>query len=125
MGDILLVGTTHYPPLLYPDEGLISQLRKHLGSERVPERLKDESNWPREMREEYGPNGSNAMASAANHRARLVSAFAKVRREIDSFNPDFVLIWGDDQYENFKEDLVPPFSIYICEQFETQPFQRQ
>jgi len=47
------------------------------------------------------------------------------REEIEAFHPDFVLIWGDDQYENFHEDLVPPFSIYICDKFETQPFRKQ
>ncbi len=35
---------------------------------------------------------------------------AKARAAIDEFKPDFVVIWGDDQYENFKEDIVPPFS---------------
>ena len=27
MAELLLVGTTHYPPLIYPDEGMYSQLR--------------------------------------------------------------------------------------------------
>ncbi|MGE3867136.1 MAG: extradiol ring-cleavage dioxygenase, partial [Hyphomonadaceae bacterium] len=27
------------------------------------------------------------------------------------FNPDFVLMWGDDQYENFHEDVIPPYCI--------------
>ena len=62
------------------------------------------------------------LKAAAAHRKRLVEGFRKVRAEIDAFRPDFVLIWGDDQYENFHEDLVPPFSIYICDKFETQPF---
>jgi hypothetical protein len=28
-----------------------------------------------------------------------------------------VLIWGDDQYENFKEDVVPPYCISAYESF--------
>jgi hypothetical protein len=124
MGEILLIGTTHYPPLLYPDEGMVSQLRKHMESDRVPSHMREERNWPKEMQAEYGPNGSNAMASAAAHREHLVKAFRSVRQEIDAFRPDFVLIWGDDQYENFREDLVPPFSVYIADKFETQPFKR-
>ena len=35
----------------------------------------------------------------------------KTRAALDAFKPDFVLIWGDDQYENFKEDVVPPYCI--------------
>ena len=77
------------------------------------------------MREEYGPDGANAMVSAAAHRQRLVDGFRKVRDEIDAFQPDFVLIWGDDQYENFHEDLVPPFSVYICDEYKTQPYHKR
>ena len=37
----------------------------------------------------------------------MIDEFRKIRRELDAFKPDFVLIWGDDQYENFREDCVP------------------
>jgi hypothetical protein len=53
-----------------------------------------------------------------------MGAYRKVRAAIDDFKPDFILIWGDDQYENFQEDLIPPFCVYICQQFENQPFKR-
>ncbi len=33
-----------------------------------------------------------------------------------------MLIWGDDQYENFREDCVPPFSILAYDKFEFQPW---
>src|SRR5581483_10946209 len=29
--------------------------------------------------------------------------------------PDFVLIFGDDQYEVFQEDLLPPFAIFAID----------
>ena len=35
-----------------------------------------------------------------------------------------ILIWGDDQYENFHEDLIPPFCVFIADEFETKPFTR-
>src|SRR5207237_10880189 len=35
----------------------------------------------------------------------------KARECIDEFKPDFVLIFGDDQYEVFKEDCIPPFAV--------------
>ena len=41
----------------------------------------------------------------------------KTRAALDAFKPDFVLIWGDDQYENFKEDIVPPYCISAYESF--------
>ena len=125
MGEILLAGTTHYPPLLWQDEAFIYHLKTHVKSERVPDHMKIEANWPKAMQEEYGHDGANILSSAVAHRERLVDGFRKVRQEIDDFKPDFVLIWGDDQYENFKEDLIPPFSIYIAEEFQTQPFTKR
>jgi hypothetical protein len=125
MGEILLAGTTHYPLLLYTDDAMTSQMERHWKSDRVPAYWRDQANWPAPMREEYGLDGANGLRAAAAHRQRLVEGFRRVRAEIDAFNPDFVLIWGDDQYENFREDLVPPFSIYICDRFETRPFRKR
>ena len=125
MGEIMLAGTTHYPLLLYPDEFMSAQMERHWKSDLVPPEWKDQKNWPAQMQEEYGVDGVNAPASAAAHRKRLVDGFRKVREEIEAFKPDFVLIWGDDQYENFHEDLVPPFSVYLCDQYETQPFHKR
>jgi hypothetical protein len=122
MGEILLVGTTHYPLLTYPDAAMTSQMERHWKSDRVPEWWRNQRNWPKEMQAEYGPDGTNGLAAAAAHRKRLVDGFRKVREQIDAFDPDFVLIWGDDQYENFHDDLVPPFCVYICDSFETRPY---
>ena len=33
-----------------------------------------------------------------------------------------MLIWGDDQYENFREDCVPPFSVLAYDSVEFQPW---
>lgn len=125
MGEILLAGTTHYPLLLYTDDFMTTQMESHWKSPRVPEWWRDQNHWPSEMQKEYGRDGQNGLMAAAEHRQRLVEGFRRVREEIEAFNPDFVLIWGDDQYENFHEDLVPPFSIYICDRFETQPYHKR
>ena len=42
---------------------------------------------------------------------RFGNDFRAIRKILDDFNPDFVLVWGDDQYENFKEDIVPAFCV--------------
>src|ERR671922_312357 len=49
--------------------------------------------------------------------------FRKARRLLDDFAPDFVVIWGDDQYENFKEDIIPPFCVMAYESFEVKPWE--
>ena len=33
-----------------------------------------------------------------------------------------MLVWGDDQYENFKEDLIPPYSILAYGDREIRPY---
>jgi len=105
MGEILGIGVTHYPGLIQPDEQMAGLLNRTLNSDQVPEKMKDPKTWPAQMRAEW----KDPVASAKEHRARLVNGFRKAREAIDAFNPDFVVIFGDDQYENFREEGVPSF----------------
>ena len=121
MAEILGVGVTHYPPLLMTDEFMSYPLTRTLQrNEHVPEEMKYPTNWPERMQVEYGED--EGLSSAAGHRERLVKCFRAIRAEIEDFNPDFVLIWGDDQYENFKEDIIPPFCVLAYDQMEALPF---
>ena len=45
------------------------------------------------------------------------------RQQLDDFNPDLVIVFGDDQYENFREDGVPAFQINCFESFEAKPWE--
>jgi len=120
MGEILGIGLTHYPGLMAPDEDRAFPLTRMLRNPNVSAELKNPSNWPEPMRIEFGED--EGVSSAKDHRARLVKGFRKQREELDAFNPDFVLIWGDDQYENFKEDIIPPFCIMAYDNFDCTPF---
>jgi hypothetical protein len=122
MGEIMCAGVSHHPGFGYPDESMADILRRALQSPRVPADWKNPEHWPEQMLEEFGPEGEKATANAAIHREKVIGAYRKVRDEIAEFKPDFILIWGDDQYENFHEDIVPPFCVYIRDQFDTQPF---
>lgn len=119
MADILALGISHYPPLIGPDSRMAAILRRMLQNPRLPEALRTPAGWPAPMRAEWG--GDEGAASAALHRQKLVDEFRKVRAALDVFNPDFVLIWGDDQYENFKEDVVPPYCVFAHPRFEFGP----
>jgi hypothetical protein len=59
--------------------------------------------------EGYGTDQGKTAAAA--HRQALVDGLDKIREALGAFKPDFVVIWGDDQYENFNEDIIPPFCI--------------
>ncbi len=120
MAEIQGVGLTHYPGVWMPDEDMAVFLRRTLQSAKVPPALKDPKSWPAPMQAEWGDDGGKS--AAPRHRERLAEGFRKLRKEIDAFNPDFVVIWGDDQYENFKEDIIPPFCVFILDEVACTPF---
>jgi hypothetical protein len=109
MGEILAIGVTHYPPLAWRDEMMTIVMKRMLQNPQLPERYRHVENWPAPMREEWGAD--EGTTTARHHRELLRPWFHKVRTAIDDFAPDFVLVWGDDQYENFKEDIVPAFCV--------------
>jgi hypothetical protein len=122
MGEILGLGMTHWPPLAFADERLTGTFKRTLGAPNVPACYKDPANWPARLKEELGSDEGLAAARACS--ARLADDFRTVRRALDEFNPDLVVIWGDDQYENFKEDIVPPFCVYgYDDEIELRPWQ--
>ncbi|HKN00319.1 MAG TPA: hypothetical protein VJX23_07355 [Candidatus Binataceae bacterium] len=119
MGEILAVGITHYPPLAGSDETMSWILKRMLQNPRLPEQYRTPGGWPAAMREEWG--NDEGTAAAKRHRERHVTWLHKVRSALDAFKPDFIVIWGDDQYENFREEIVPPYCIYAHQAFEFGP----
>ncbi|HMK00561.1 MAG TPA: hypothetical protein VK552_14685, partial [Reyranella sp.] len=115
MAEILALGISHYPPLTGPDERMSWILKRMLQNPQLPEALKSPAGWPEPMRAEWG--NDEGTSAATRHRADLVGWLEKTRAALDAFKPDFVLMWGDDQYENFKEDVVPPYCISAYERF--------
>jgi hypothetical protein len=120
MGEILGLGISHYPGLVARDENMTAILRQVLADPGLPEEDRDPANWPEPLRREYG--NDNGKAAAAAHREALVRHLRRARQALDEFAPDGVVIWGDDQYENFKEDIIPPFCILAYDQAEVAPW---
>ena len=119
MAEILALGVSHYPPLATSDERMAYILKMMLRNPNLPEALRSPDGWPEAMRRQWGDD--EGATSAAAHRSALVGEIRKVREALDEFNPDLVLIWGDDQYENFKEDIIPPYCISAHDAFEFHP----
>ena len=115
MADILALGISHYPPLWGPDERMAWILKRMLQNPKLPEALRTPDGWPQPMRSEWG--NDEGKSAAARHRETLVGWLGRTRAALDAFRPDFVLMWGDDQYENFKEDVVPPYCIAAYDRF--------
>jgi hypothetical protein len=121
MGDLLLLGMTHYPPLAATDDDMAGLLRGILRDPGIPAEAKDPASWSAEMRAEWGTD--EARAAASDHRAVLLAGFAEQRQELEAFQPDALLVWGDDQYENFTEDVIPPYALLAYGDVETHPWE--
>ena len=92
---------SHAPQLmLNPDHwGLLNTREK--------ERLPDKPELDRETTEVKWAKWNGCM-----------EAIAKLRQKIEAFDPDVLIVVGDDQHENLVDDNMPPFSIYMGEEVE-------
>jgi len=120
MGEVLGVGISHYPLFSATDRDMAMILRDTLADPDIPPEEKDPKNWPPEMAREWGTD--EGTSAAKEHRAAMLVGLRRVREALDAFRPDVVVIWGDDQYENFHEDLVPAFCIGAYERFAVKPW---
>ena len=123
MAEIQLLGLTHYPPFAWADEYMSGIHQALLGDPDVPDEAKDPSRWPAQQQAEWGDD--KGRAAAARHRAALIDGFDRVRAELEAFDPDVVIIWGDDQYENFTEDLIPAVSVLAYPDREVFPYRTE
>ena len=121
MSDILGIGITHYPSFL-PRVSAPGTLRRILQDPGLPERYRKPEGWPEVMRQEWGDD--EGLKFAEQHRRAVVGAMKDSRQVLDAFKPDFVVIWGDDQYENFREDVIPPFCILAYDTVEVRPWSK-
>ena len=120
MGEIFGIGCTHRPVMLREDENWTSMMKASLADPDMPEEMKNPANWPAKLRDELGNDWGAATAS--RYREFYRGHFAEARRALDEFKPDVIVMWGDDQYENFKEDIVPPFAVLAYNDQEVQPW---
>src|SRR5260370_13799191 len=109
MAEILGLGVTHWPTLCLPNEGLTGVFKRTLTAPNVDPARKDSANWPAELIAELG--NDDGLSAANRCGERFGNDFRAIRKILDDFNPDLVLVWGDDQYENFREDIVPAFCV--------------
>lgn len=121
MAEFLALGMTHYPMLAGVDDKMAGLLRWTLQDPDIPEEVKDPATWSERMREEWGDD--QGRTGAADHRAALLENLRRCREALDEFKPDVVVIWGDDQYENFREEIIPPFCILGYDDLELPAFE--
>jgi hypothetical protein len=120
VAEVLGVGLTHYPLLAGADTHMANLLKSALRDPDIPAEAKDPASWRDLAREEWGDDGGTTAAAA--HRRRLLDDLAVCRRAIDDFQPDVLLVWGDDQYENFREEVIPSFCVLAYPDTRVEPF---
>ncbi|MEV3915173.1 MULTISPECIES: extradiol ring-cleavage dioxygenase [Streptomyces] len=120
MAEVLGLGITHYPMLAGADTHMANLLKSTLKDPDIPADRKDVRNWPELAQREWGDD--QGVAAAAAHRARLLSGLTRCREALDEFRPDVVVVWGDDQYENFREEVIPSFCVLAYDDTEVEAF---
>jgi 3-O-methylgallate 3,4-dioxygenase len=95
------VAMSHGPQLmLNPDQwGLLNNREK----ERLPEK----------------PGLENETAEVKWNKWRgCMAAIDQLREKVAAFEPDVLIVIGDDQHENLVDDNMPPFTIYMGQEAE-------
>jgi len=120
VGDVLGFGISHYPPFALTDPFMSGLLKYTLNDPDIPADRRAPASWPAAMRDEWSDDEGTRAAAA--HRAEIERGLRQAREALDAFAPDVVIVWGDDQYENFREDVIPPFCVLAYEDLEVQPW---
>ncbi|MDT5345420.1 MAG: hypothetical protein QOE52_4604 [Mycobacterium sp.] len=118
--NVIGLGMTHYPMLAGADTHMANLLKGTLRDPDIPEDRKVIANWPAIMQHEWADDGG--VAAAAGHRGSLLDGLGHVRKCLDEFEPDVVIVWGDDQYENFREEVIPSFCVLAYGDTTVEPF---
>jgi hypothetical protein len=120
MGDVLGLGLTHYPLLLAKDEFMAALLSSSMKDPDIPADAKDPAHWSQQAQQEWSDD--RGAKAAGEHRKRLRADLDRCREALDEFNPDVLIVWGDDQYENFREEVIPSFCVLAYDDTKVDPF---
>lgn len=122
MAEILALGLSHFPGLADTDAMMTGFIPAMLRNPNVPPELRDLAQWPEPMRLEWGDDAAHSAAAA--HRLVLAEWMRRTRTALDAFAPDLVVMFGDDQYENFLEDGIPAYCVNAHPEFTYHPPRR-
>ncbi len=113
MAELLGLGCSHGPIILTPPEVW------HKSRERIFGRNPD-FQAPPQLIEELGDD--NGLTQDRLDQKKVVEAFGVMRDRLHEWQPDVLMVIGDDQSENFKQDNLPPFCLYTGEEVDGYPF---
>ena len=115
MAELLGLGCSHGPIILTPPEVWSK------GRERIFARVPGYEP-PAQLLEELGPD--NGLSQDVSDQQKVVESFNILRDRLHEWEPDVLMVIGDDQAENFLQDNLPPFCLYTGAEVDGYPFQR-
>lgn len=115
MAEIPGLGCSHGPIILTPPEVW------YKGRQRLFDRIPNYRKPPQLIKELADDNG---LARDQHDHRHVVESFQILRDRLHKWDSDVLMIIGDDQAENFKEDNLSPYCIYTGDQVDGYPFQR-
>ncbi|MCL2533997.1 MAG: hypothetical protein FWE39_07520 [Nocardiaceae bacterium] len=107
MGAILGVGLSDNPVIARQDELWTYSLRQALINDSTPESIKSPETWPAEMRVPWESDHGTALARSV--RESQEREFRRVRKAIDEFEPDAVIVIAKDHREALDRSLMVPY----------------
>ena len=116
MAEIFGLGCSHGPIILTPPEAWAKT------RERIYARIPDYEP-PGQLLEELGQD--NGLTQDRLDQLKVMESFKVMHDRLHDWNPDVLMVIGDDQAENFLQDNLPPFCLYTGDQVDGYPFQRQ
>jgi hypothetical protein len=119
MGRILCAGMTEYPYVRYKPDELMNSTWQNALRQSSRCSLEDRSTWPEPMRAEYGED--DGAAAARTHREELIEGFRTIRRALDDFEPEVVMVVSEDHLENFRR-TIPKFAVYGAAEYVIAPY---
>ena len=115
MAELLGLGCSHGPIILTPPEVWAK------GRERVMARVPGYEP-PAQLLKELGDD--NGLSQDISDHQKVVESFKVLRNRLHEWEPDVLMVIGDDQAENFLQDNLPPFCLYTGAEVDGYPFQR-
>lgn len=128
MGNLLGFGITDYPATQMTDLKMSRSLQNALSSERISDSMRHPNSWPAEMQSEWGTDMGKTTAKVA--REASIGQIRLVRKTIDKFNPDVVIILSKDHCETTgnRDDpessgMYVPYWICAFDEVTVKPYQ--
>ena len=115
MAEIMGLGCSRGPIILTPPEVW------YKGRERIYARIPDYQP-PAQLLEELGQD--NGLAQDKLDQKKVVESFQVLHDRLHQWDPDVLMVIGDDQAENFLQDNLPPFCLFTGSEVDGYPFQR-